>query len=73
MQGFTVEWVTKNKPFKTAEKGKQKNFIHKTRENLILVDQINRVGNIPKGNYFEFRKLFFFLDTQTQKVCVISS
>lgn len=68
-----MKWKTKNKPFKTAEKEKQKNFIHKTRENLILVDQMNGVGNTPKGKYFEFRKLFFFLDTQTQKVCVISS
>lgn len=45
MQSFSVEWITKTKPFHAAEKDKQKNLTHKTREKLIWVDQMHRVDN----------------------------
>lgn len=61
MQSFFVEWITKPKPFHAAEKDKQKNLTHKTREKLIWVDQMYRVDNalrvnfvLGSGNYFSF-------------------
>lgn len=56
-----MEGIAKKKPFKTAGKDKQKKLIHETRENLISVDQMNRVGGAPRakfilgsGNRFSF-------------------
>lgn len=60
-----MEWITQNNTLRLLKK-KNIKFTHKTRENLIWVDQMNRVGNALKGKFIlGFGKLFLFLDTQT--------